>query len=172
MEKLFENKTTYSEKTYMNFLQFHAKTYNLGYTIYTVFWAIMFLICIHLSFYSQEYLQGVVIILILIGFITYRIFRPKKRVEKELNSDKISDNNINTFSFFDKHFEINNNNGTFTFRYFNLHKIFETKDFFYLYANQENAFILSKDGFTHGTEEDFAGFIKKKCKFKYKAKLK
>lgn len=172
MKKLFKNKTTYSKETYMSFLAFHAKVYNLRYTLYTVFWGLVFLLCIFLSFRIKNTLQGISIIFILIGFVAFRIYKPKIVAQKELKSDKISNNNINTFSFFDNHFEIKNNNGTFDFRYFKLHKIFETKDFFYLYANNEDAFILSKDGFISGTKEDFSTFIKNKCRFKYKLKLK
>ena len=51
--------------------------------------------------------------------------------------------------------------------YFKLHKVFETKDYFYLYLDEDTAFLVSKSGFKLGTPKDFSEFIKKKCIFKY-----
>ena len=170
MEKLFENKTTYDKDTYIEFLKFHNKTYNFSYMAYTVFWSFLFILSIYLSFSSQNRLQGVLLTIVLICFVFYRVYRPKRIVDKEMKSDKVSTNNTNTFSFFEKNFEIMNNNGSFTYRYFMLHKVFETSDFFYLYVTKENAFLVAKDSFTFGTAEDFSKFIKNKCKLKYKLK--
>jgi len=170
MEKLFENKTTYTKETYMDFLRFHTKTYNLPYMAYTIFWSTVFFLCIYLAFSAGDRLQGVLLTVVLICFIVYRLFRPKKIVDKELKSDKVSSNNTNTFTFYDKKFNVKNANGTFDFRYFMLHRIFETDKFFYLYVNNENAFLVSKKTFSFGTSEEFSKFIKNKCKFKYRNK--
>lgn len=171
MKKLFENKTTYTQDVYVDFLKFHNKTYNFSYMLYTIFWSAIFILCIYLSFGSDNRIQGVIITIILIAFIFYRIYHPKKIVDKEMNSDKMSDNNTNTFSFYDKTFEVKNKNGSFTYRYIFLHKVFETSDYFYLYVTKENAFLISKNTFSIGTSEDFSSFIKNKCKLKYKNKI-
>lgn len=170
MEKLFENRTTYNQATYEEFLRFHAKTYNPSYIAYTLFWSIVFVFCIYVSFDSGNRLQGVLITIILIAFVGYRLYRPKKLVESELKSDKISSNNTNTFTFYDKNFLVKNNNGSFVFRYFMLRRVFETDNFFYLYVSKENAFLISKKTFSYGKSEDFSKFIKKKCMFKYSLK--
>lgn len=171
MEKLFENKTTYNKDTYLMFLKFHAKTYNLTYILYTVFWIALLLLCIYLSFSNNSRIQGVILTIALLVFIFYRFYHPKMLVKKDLESDKISDNNINDFTFFSKNFTIQNKNGSFYYRYFMLRKVFETEDFFYLYVTKENAFILDKSTFSLGTTEEFSKFIKDKCKLKYKKKL-
>lgn len=166
--KLFENKTTYTTNDYVTFLKFHNKRFNFSYHLYTMFWAFLFLLCIILSFGSGARLQGVVITIILICFILYRFARPKMIVENELKGDKFSSNNTNTFSFYDKDFEIYNKEGKFKFKYYMLNQIFETKDFFYLYATKENAFLVSKHAFSLGSSKDFSTFLKVKCKSKYK----
>lgn len=168
MKKLFENTTTYTQETYMEFVNFHNKKYNPSYIAYTVFWSFLLLLCIILAFGSGARIQGVVITIILITFIIYRLVRPKLAVEKELESDKISAKNSNTFSFYDKEFVISNKKGKFNFRYFMLHKIFETPSYFYLYVSKENAFLLSKMSFSLGTSEEFSKFIKSKCSLKYR----
>ena len=170
MEKLFENKTTYTKDTYMEFLRFHTRIFNAPYMAYTIFWSAVFMLCIYLSFSIGNRLQGVLITIILIGFVLYRVYRPKRVVDKELESDKISSNNINTFSFYNGNFTVENKNGSFSFRYFMLYRVFETDKYFYLYVNKENAFLLSKKTFSKGTAEEFSEFIKKKCRFKYRLK--
>lgn len=168
MEKLFINKTTYSKDTYMEFLRFHSKTYSTSYMLYTIFWSFVILLSVYLAFASNYRIQGVVLTIALIAFMIYRIYRPKRNVEKELKSDKISDNNTNTFTFYNKYFATENKNGSFNFRYFMLYRVFETDKFYYLYISRENAFLISKDSFSYGTAEDFSNFIKKKCRLKYR----
>lgn len=167
-KKLFVNKTTYTTDTYVDFLKFHNKKYNLSYIAYTIFWAMLFLFCIIIAFGSKMRLQGVSITIILVAFIIYRILRPKMIVNKEMKSEKISDNNTNTFIFYKSQIEISNKNGKFNYKYANFRKVFETKDFFYLYVTREDAFLVSKSKFSLGNSEDFSNFIKNKCKLKYK----
>ena len=167
-KKLFENKTTYTSDTYVEFLKFHNKKYNFSYILYTIFWSFLFFLCIIISFSSNARLQGVLLTIVLICFITYRIVRPKMIVNNELSSDKFSDNNTNTFTFYNKYFEIKNKNGKFNYKYFMLFKVFENTDFYYLYISKENAFLISKHAFSIGTSDEFAKFIKSKCGLKCK----
>lgn len=168
MNKLFENETTYTANAYVQFLRFHNKKYNMPYIAYTVFWAFLFFLCIFLAFNSGARLQGVVITIVLICFIIYRLVHPKMIVDKEFKSDKLSDNNVNKFTFYDKEFEVSNKKGKFNIKYFMIHKIFETSDYFYLYVSKENAFLVSKYAFSLGSAKEFATFMKVKCKSKYK----
>lgn len=166
-DKLFVNKTTYTKDMYVEFLKFHNKKYNPIYIAYTLFWAFLFFLCIILSFDSGSRTQGVLVTIILICFLIYRIVRPQLIVDKEMNSDKLEGNITNTFTFYEKNFEVKNANGKFIYKYSNLRKIFETQDYFYLYVTKENAFLLSKSAFSFGTSYTFSKFIKTKCRFKY-----
>lgn len=168
LEKLFVNKTTYTKDIYIDFLKFHNKKYNPSYIAYTVFWAFLFFLCIVLSFSSGNRVQGVIVTIILISFVIYRVARPKLIVSKEMNSDKFEGNLTNTFTFYEKNFEVKNVNGKFIYKFSNLRKVFETKDYFYLYVTKENAFLLSKSTFSFGTSYNFSKFIKDKCGLKYK----
>ena len=89
-------------------------------------------------------------------------------VNSEMKSDKFTENNTNTFVFYDKGLEVSNKNGKFNFKYFLIRKVFETPEYFYLYVSKENAFLLSKSAFSLGTSEDFRTFIAKKCKGRFK----
>lgn len=126
------------------------------------------MLCIFFSFSTGLRVQGFLVTLLLICFISYRILRPKMIVQQELTSDKLDGNNTNIFSFYEKKFIIQNCKGKFEYRYFMLYKAFEAKDFFYLYATKENAFLVSKHAFSLGNAKDFGSFLKKKCKLKYR----
>ena len=52
-----------------------------------------------------------------------------------------------------------------------LYKVFETKDYFYLYINPDYAMLVNKNSFEIGTSDDFRKFIKKKCLLKYRKAL-
>ncbi len=167
-DKLFENKTTYTQNMYIDFLKFHNKRYNFTYMTYTIIWSIILLSCIIYCFSYNMRLQGVIITIILLSFVIYRFARPQMIVDKELKSDKLGDNNINVFTFYKKYMEIKNKNGKFKYNYFMIRKVFETKDSFYLYVTKENAFLISKKAFSLGTSEDFSKFAKLKFGMKYK----
>lgn len=171
MKELFKNSTTYTQDIYIEFLKFHNKTHNFAYTLYTIAWSAFFILCIYIAFDSELRLQGVLFTIILIAFIVYRLYHPKMVVDMEVKSDKISTNNTNTFTFFDKNFEVKNNNGSFIYRYIMLRKVFETRDYFYLYVTKENAFLISKKTFSLGSSEDFSKFISSKCKFRFRRKF-
>lgn len=167
--KLFVNKTVYTKENYIEFLEFHNKKYNFSYMAYSIIWTIIFLFCIIVAFGSELRLQGVLITIILICFVSYRIIRPKLIVQREMSSDKLDKNNVNTFTFYDKYFEVKNNNGKFNYKYMMICKVFETENFFYLYVSKENAFLIFKNTFSLGSSEDFGDFMKHKRGWKYKS---
>ena len=97
-----------------------------------------------------------------IFYIFMRIYMPMKRyVQTKTKYENKS--SYFTFNFYKFYFEIDKTR----VYYFKLHKVFETKDYFYLYLDEDTAFLVSKSGFKIGTPKDFSEFIKKKCMFKY-----
>lgn len=167
-EKLFENTTSYSTDDYIEFLKFHNKKFSIYYMLYTAFWVFLFLFCIVLSFRYNSRIQGVFITILLVSFVAYRTIKPNMIVDNEMKSDKYGKDSANTFSFYDKDFEIENNKGKFKYKYSIFRKVYETDDFFYLYVTKENAFLVSKNTFSLGNATNFAKFMKQKCGFKYK----
>ena len=72
---------------------------------------------------------------------------------------------ISVFLFYDYYLKVDKE----IVYYFKLYKIFEVKDYFYLYINKDYALMLDKKGFKIGTVDEFRNFIKKKSLFKYKS---
>ena len=87
-----------------------------------------------------------------------------KRYQKTKNKFAKEKETSISFEFYNFYFSFNKQ----TMFYSKLYKVFETTDYFYLYIDDENAVLVSKAGFTLGTESDFRDFIKRKCFFKYK----
>ena len=161
MKPLFKNVTKYTKKAYDEFLAFHKNKYGFRYISFTIIVTILILYCSISSFISKQYLLVLLFILILIAFLEYRIYLP---IYKYKNNFKGTNKNTFTFYFYKNYFKIDKEK----IYYFNLHKVHETNDFFYLYINKNYAALVNKKGFKIGNLESFSEFIKKKCKFKYR----
>ena len=101
----------------------------------------------------------------LIGFIFIRFYLPIRRLKKTKSNIKKKSNSTHVFLFYDYYLKVDKE----IVYYFKLYKIFEVKDYFYLYINKDYALMLDKKGFKIGTVDEFRNFIKKKSLFKYKS---
>lgn len=163
MKPLFKNITKYTEKNFQQFVNFHETKFTFKYNLYTIAMSLLILYCIVLSAIKKEIKLLFVFIAILILFLIIRIYIPNQKyikTKKDLKSKKASNF---VFVFYNNFFTI----GKKRFYYFKLHKVYETKDYFYIYVDEDNAALVSKIGFTQGTPKDFSEFIKKKCLLKY-----
>ena len=97
-----------------------------------------------------------------------RLYLPIKRYQKE-EKTYAKNKEINCVSSFYKYYFTVNKK---IYYYFKLFKVFETKDYYYLYINEDYAALVSKTGFKKGNSQDFSEFIKKKCFFIYKNQSK
>lgn len=95
---------------------------------------------------------------------------PISEVSKDFKSDKIQKEKEFTFVFYEKEFKVRDKINYETIKYRNLHKVFETKYFFYLYGDKTHAYLLDKSGFTKGTVDEFSNFMKKKFLWRFKSK--
>lgn len=162
MNPLFKNTTKYTEKSYQQFVNFHGNKFNLSYNTYTIIMLLLIIYCIIYSISQKTFLLTSLFVVMLAGYIILRIYIPIKNYTK--TKDKYENkSSYFTFNFYKFFFEIDKTR----IYYFKLYKVFETKDYFYLYIDEDTAFLVSKSGFKIGTPKDFSEFIKKKCMFKY-----
>lgn len=170
-EPIFKNETIYNSKLYNKFIKFHNNKFGNRYMYFTIILCLFFIYCIIENFIAKNIWISLLLLLIMILFIYYRIFRPIYTYKNTRKTFSKSKEIKFTFIFYNHYFKIINKNKkknyTSKFYYINLHKIIEDKNYFYLYINDENAAIISKTGFVLGKEEDFNIFIRKKCFFKY-----
>ena len=163
MKVLFKNTTRYSRDIYETYLSFHQKKYHTAYQFYTAVVFFAFLFCITLQLLHDSYTLAVLTCSLLTVFILWRLLHPVAQIQKERSSEKITEEKQYRFVFYEKHFEIWDKHQFYVGKYFQLYRIWETKDFFYLYTEKNRAFLLSKTGFSVGNAADFSRFLQKKC---------
>ena len=164
MKPLFKNITKYNSENYEQFIKFHGEKFTFSYNAYTIIFSLLLLYCIITSLTQQKFLLTLLFLAMLILTFLFRTYFPMKRYQKTKNKFAKEKETSISFEFYNFYFSFNKQ----TMFYLKLYKVFETADYFYLYIDDENAVLVSKAGFTLGTESDFRDFIKKKCFFKYK----
>ena len=167
MKPLFKNITIYNSKNYNQFIKFHGEKFNFSYNMYTLVLLALTLYCIILNIIEKNLLLFLLFFAIFALTILFRMYLPVKRYQKTKKKFAKSKQTSVTINFYKFYFKIEQN----VFPYIKLYKVFETKDYFYLYIDEENAVLVSKNGFKIGTIKDFTEFIKKKCLFKYSSQV-
>ena len=163
MKPLFKNITIYNAKNYNQFVKFHGEKFSFFYNMYTIVIMLLLLYCIILNIIQINIPLLMLFLLMLIFIVLFRIYWPMKKQEKIKKNFAQNKQNSVTIDFYKFYFKVAEN----IYPYFKLYKVFETKDYFYLYVDEENAVLVNKNGFKLGTAEEFTTFIKKKVLFKY-----
>lgn len=171
MDYLFENKTKYSQKEYDIFLDVYKKEYSFSNNAYLIFNIVFFGMCMVLAFKEKEIILGIAILIGLAIYLWYKLIRPMRLVEKNKKGPKLSGNFVNTYRFYKNYFKVDNPEGKAQIFYLKLYRVTETKTHFYIYISRDNAFIVSKFGFTKGKAEEFSKFIRKKVFHKYRNRI-
>ena len=161
MKILFKNTTKYDKENQNNFITFHVEKYGkrdlLRYTLIGI--CIIYILIFNLIHKNWILILG----LILLGIILY-FFNTKKINENKKQKNKIKQY---TFYFYEKYIKIKYKRQFERMRYFEVKKIFETDQNFFLYTDDSHSLILDKEGFEVGTPREFSHFIGRKCPFKY-----
>ena len=167
MKPLFRNITIYNSKNYNQFVKFHGKKFNFSYNAYTLLLVFLMLYCVILNIINFNIPLLLLFLAMLTITIFFRMILPVKKYQK--TKKKFAETKQTTISidFFQLYFKVEKT----IYPYFKLYKIFETKDYFYLYIDKENAVLIDKKGFKLGTASEFTVFIKKKCLFKYSKQI-
>lgn len=168
LKLLFKNKTRYTKAVYSKFLAFHRKKYHFTYTIYTILVISFLLFSLIWQISYHNFSIALLLCGGLIGFILWRYLHPISEIAKEYKSDKIQKEKEFTFLFYEKFFTVDDKEEIYEIKYYQLHKVFETSDFFYLYLDKKHAFLIDKSNFENSTSSAFSAFIKKKCWHLYK----
>ena len=164
MKILFKNTTKYDKENRENFVNFHKEKYGTktiikGMLIIGVFIYMLIFNFINIGWYS-------LLILVPLSVLGYFIYKQIKKQKKE--KKKKQKNREFSFFFYDRYIKIKSKRQFERMTYFEIKKVFETAENFFLYTDDTHSLILDKEGFEIGNEKDFAEFIKRKCPFKYK----
>lgn len=170
MNPLFINVTEYSKKKFNELLEFHKNKFGIKIIITTLIMTVFGLyIIIQNIIYKNWKILIYITILIIVFYIAKMIFN--LRIKKNNNNRTKSRTNYE-YTFYNLFFKIKLGKKRETCFYFKIYKVFEREDDFYLYLDKEHSLIISKEGFTLGTSEEFSKFIRRKCILKYKNETK
>ena len=164
MKILFKNTTKYDKENRDNFTNFHQDKYGKKELRYEI---LMIAIILYMTIFLIILLKlKALLFLVPIGGGFY--FFDKYSSKKKKNKSKKQKNKEFTFYFYENYIKIKCKRQFERMTYFEVKKIFETKENFFLYTSDKKSMILDKEGFEVGNEKEFAEFIKKKCPFKYR----
>lgn len=170
MKILFENITEYNKKEINKFQNFHA-IINRPFVIYLfcllVF--LIFLVIVNIIEKNWTWLLGV----LFFGSLLFCYYKFYKKEKDKINNIKVINKKFR-FDFYDKYIttqDVNIKNAKKSIvNYFEIKKVYETEENFYLYIGESNSLVLNKNNFTIGKLNDFRSFIRNKCIFKYRKK--
>lgn len=166
MEILFENKTAYTQDLYDKYIKFHSRKYGvqelIAYVLGTILMIILAIRTVKDFGWKAILILGAVLLIIFL--CRKRIFKSReqykniamRRVEKAV------------YKFYDRYFESTYQGEITKISYFEIKKVFELSDRYYLYLDKSHACVLLKDSFTKGKEEAFKDFLDTKGLFKIK----
>jgi len=158
MKILFKNTTKYDKENRENFISFHKGKYGTKELIKGILLGVVLLYMVIFNLININWYS--LLILIPLGVIIYFLY--KYSTKKNKDKKKRQKNKEFTFFFYERHIKIKCKRQFERMTYFEIKKIFETDENFFLYTDDTHSLILDKDGFEIGNEKEFAEFIKKK----------
>lgn len=166
MKILFKNNTKYTREKYNDFIEFHKNKYGKKVIANILIISICILYILIFNIINKNWL--LILSVLIIGIILYIANNLKTTKETSKNKKMINKQKEFTFFFYKNYIKIRCGRKFDRLKYFELYKVFETKEYFFLYTDETHSLIISKDGFEIGTAKGFSEFIKKKCLLKYK----
>ena len=164
MKILFKNTTKYDKENRENFIKFHEDKYGTKELIKTMLISILIAYMIIFNIINLGWYSLLILVpLCAIAYFVYKVVLKKKQAKKKKQKNKEF-----TFFFYERHIKIKCKRQFERMTYFEIKKVFETDENFFLYIDDKHSLILDKDGFEVGNEKEFGEFIKKKCPFRYR----
>ena len=166
MKLLFKNNTKYTKENYNAFLTFHKNKYG---TRTLIKLGLIGLCLLYILLMNIIHLNWIAIaVFVATGLVVYLLNRMATQQQSRSNQKVLKGEKVFSFYFYENYIKVKGGRKFNRLRYFELKRVFETKEYFYLYLDEYHSLILSKDGFEVGTAEGFSAFMKKKFPLKYK----
>ena len=169
MELKFKNITKCSKEIYNEFLTFHSKKFAFKEKIQLLFivFVIAYMIVFNIKFKNFTFVV-VAVILLLIGFFAYKVYRRENVPKKQLKTSKVINKEEVIYKFYNLYMETIYNKKRDRIWYFKLYKVYQDNNNFYFYVDETHALLMDKKSFVVGNLAEFKKFISKRCLFKYK----
>lgn len=177
-ESTFINETQLNEKMINDFYKFHKRQIRRSDFISLLFCGLVLIVIgVNYLLEGSDYFFGLICnivinaLLISLGIYLWAYALKYQKYDRK-ESKKIYDDDISTYInyyyFNDERAIIKNKVGTTERTYECLEAIYETKEFYYILITKNSGYVMKKDSFKKGAEEDFHKFIKEKMGKNYK----
>lgn len=168
---LFEIRCPESYKQYFDF-QIFSLIYRQSWLMVIILIVYIFIIIAALGSIAAGDLKsaarGFITLVLACGFIFLTVHSSSK---KHMESPVVRQN-VNQFLFYQDCFVNNDINSQSSVRYDMIMDAYETQKYFYLYIEQQRAYIIEKSGFVYNTPDEMRRLLQIKlgCRFHIKAK--
>lgn len=156
----FVNMTDCNQEAVHKFSIYHAYIKNLAGFVVGFTMGLLLLVVTLLT--EGGWVMILISLAVLIYYV-YKLFTASTTVERVQR--KIYGAGTTTkakYFFYDNMFRVSGIQASMIYPYFHISSVRETKEYLYLYYGPDNAYILSKEGFTTGEVRAFLDFMRKK----------
>ena len=160
--------TKYTKESYRKFQWFHITRGGVRKVVVVIMLAFMF--CVGALLMSMRIIDvearatSLFLSLLLLFFPTFYTLLPRISASSAFKkSPALFDTGL-TFTFHEDYFTVQTTgmvSGTSDIRYEALYRVYQTKDYFYLYLQQRQSYIVDKKDFTAGKPEELAVLLDK-----------
>ena len=165
---VIEAKTKYTKRSFRKFQWFHYTKGGMRKVVFVSTLVLMFIVGVTSLIYlftGDGISAGTIYLPVLILFLSvFFIIIPWISANSAYKkSPALFDVGIG-FSFCEDYFSVLTTgmmSGTTDIQYGALYRVYQTKDYFYLYLQQNQSYLLDKSSFTSGCPEDLAVLLKK-----------
>lgn len=164
----FVNETEHSDNAIKVFANFHAYRRHLWLPLFTIVIGLVAFYVVWQSGSSDNWwmllLLGLCIVYsgYKIGTASTTVTKAMIRSYSKMRSRKAA------YYFYEGDFRITGLQASNLHPYFQITRMYETKDSFYMYFGEENTYFIAKDGFKQGDAAEFAAFMREKLGKRFK----
>lgn len=170
---LFVNKTVHTDSAIQQFSYFHSyKKHLFVIPAYLITGVLAIILGFSFIASGTEDLLWALLFIAAGIYCIVKLFTTPNSVYKTLLRvyNKLP-NRVALYMFREDDFRLSGLQATGVFPYFQLSGVYETKDKFYLYFGEDNAYYMDKNNFSYGEVNEFREFIKEKVGKKYQRRM-
>ena len=159
-QALLRNTTAYNEEVAHAFVRFHFSRRRLGLMIGYGLFALLILAAVFLV--DAEWYMKLIFFAAAVFLVVWMCLMPGKLFNNVMATFKKSRVKENEYTFREDDFRIAGIQSASVYPYFQITRAYETKNYFYLYFGEEQAYYIAKDGFTVGDADGLRELLKRK----------
>lgn len=162
-ETRFANVTQYSDTAIKKFCLYHCFRKRLPSVIVYLLSGVL---CLGIGIFAQN-ISWILRILLFVVFVfcfVWPAMLPRRMIRSQIRIYKKYRSRTALYYFRDEDFRISELQSASVYPYFQITSVRESKEYFYLYFNDEQVYYVRKDGFKFGSAEKFREFIHTKTK--------